>query len=236
MKLLIHASGKSFLVKDTSKDYHCDFGMIKKEDFEKESAVSNKGERFICLDAAASDLYRVIKRGAQIMLLKDLAVIVAECGIDKSSIVLDVGTGSAGSACFLAGIAKKVHTYDVRPDHIAIAKKNAEWLNLKNIVFHEHDMYAQAPKLRNADAAIIDLLLPHKALPNVLKCVKRGGFIATYSPHITQTKELIDSLSECVHIKTIETIQREWEVAERLCRPRFGNVVHTGFVTILRKV
>jgi len=39
-----------------------------------------------------------------------------------------------------------------------------------------------------------------------------------------------------IHVKTVELIQREWEIEERKVRPITTQTVHTGFLSFVRKV
>ncbi len=57
------------------------------------------------------DHYKRIQRKAQIVLLKDIGLIIAETGINKNSIVVDAGAGSGALCCFLANYVKKIYTH-----------------------------------------------------------------------------------------------------------------------------
>jgi len=39
-----------------------------------------------------------------------------------------------------------------------------------------------------------------------------------------------------LHIKTIEVMQRNWEVNKRKVRPKSIEIGHSGFITIARKI
>src|SRR3989338_6162682 len=136
-KILMAKNAKKFFVRDTDKDMHTQYGYIKKEDLAKskdgEKLASNTGEEFVIFSPFFSDLYRKIKRNAQIIPLKDLGFIIAETGVNSKSTVVDAGSGSGALACFLANIAKKVTTYDIREDFIEVVKHNIEFLDIKNI-------------------------------------------------------------------------------------------------------
>ena len=93
MKLLL-SEQKKFLVKDTSKDFHTRDGTIKSKDFNKSKVKTNKKVEFSILDPQFIDFYEKIKRGAQIISLKDIGAIITETGINKESKVLDAGSGS----------------------------------------------------------------------------------------------------------------------------------------------
>ena len=71
MKTII-SKEKKFLVKDTSKDFHTKDGTIKSKDFNKSKVKTNKKVEFSIFDPQFIDFYEKIKRGAQIISLKDI--------------------------------------------------------------------------------------------------------------------------------------------------------------------
>src|SRR3989338_8720801 len=109
-KVLMNKYGKRFLVKDTSKDMHTQFGYFNKKDLKAKSGKikTNTGKEFTIFNPFFIDLYRKIKRDAQIIPLKDIGLIVSETGVNNKSKVVDAGAGSGALACFLANIAKEV--------------------------------------------------------------------------------------------------------------------------------
>src|SRR3989338_5458767 len=135
-KILISAEGKSFYLKDISKDFHCQFGLISSKDLKKKDGSiikTNTGKELKIFTATFIDSYKRIKRGAQIITRKDIGLIVAETGINKHSKVVDAGAGSGALSCFLANLCKEVTTYEIREDFIKLVEKNKEFLNLKNL-------------------------------------------------------------------------------------------------------
>src|SRR3989344_883909 len=116
-KVLITRQGKKFYAKN-DEDLHTQYGFMKKEDLGKakdgDVLKSNTSKEFFIFSPSFIDLYRKIKRDAQIIPLKDIGVIIAETGINRESKVLDAGSGSGALACFLASIAKEVVTYEIR--------------------------------------------------------------------------------------------------------------------------
>src|SRR3989339_897952 len=109
-RILITREGETFYVRDLGKDYHTKHGFVKKEILGMAKPgtkiTTNTGKEFFVLEPGFTDLYRRIKRAPQIMLAKDLAVIISETGINNKSMVVDAGSGSGASACFLGNIAK----------------------------------------------------------------------------------------------------------------------------------
>lgn len=240
--VLVSGSGRHFYVRNPSKDYHCQHGMVKKEDLKKikgsGSVKTNTGIDLFAFQPRFIDVYRKIKRIPQIIPLKDLGVIVAETGINKESLVVDAGSGSGALALFLANIVKKVVSYEIRKDFADVAKENIKLLRLKNITVKNKNVYEGIDE-KNVDVISLDLPEPWKALESADKALKVGGFIVSYSPAIPQVSDFIDAASKnknFLHIKTIEIIQREWEFNERVVRPKSQPIGHSGFMTFVRKI
>jgi tRNA (adenine57-N1/adenine58-N1)-methyltransferase len=240
-KILIAREGKTFYLRDISKDFHCQFGLIKAKDLKKKDGSivkTNTKKELIIFTPSFIDSYKRIKRAAQIITRKDIAAIVAETGVNKNSKVVDGGAGSGALACFLANICKYVTTYEIREDFIKIVKKNKEFLNLKNLKIKNKDIYKGIDE-KNVDLITLDLPEPWKALENVKKALKHGGFLVSYSPTIPQVIDFVNAVNkekDLIHLKTIELIQREWEIFERKVRPRTTQTVHTGFLSFCRRL
>ena len=241
-KILITRQGRKFYAKDLEQDLHTQYGFIKKEELKnaKQGNVlkSNTNKEFFIFNPAFIDLYRKIKRDAQIIPLKDIGVIVAETGINKESRILDAGSGSGALACFLAGIAKEVITYEIREDFIEIVRQNIESLNLKNIKLKHKNIYEETEE-KNIDVVALDVPEPWKAIESCAKSLKAGGFLVSYSPSVPQVIDFVSAVRKnenFVYLKTSEIIEREWEVEERKVRPKSQGIGHSGFLSFARKV
>ena len=241
-KVLITKQGKKFYAKNLDEDLHTQYGFIKKEELKKakEGSLlkSNTSKEFFIFNPHFIDLYRKIKRDAQIIPLKDIGMIIAETGINKDSKVLDAGSGSGALACFLSSIAKEVVTYEIREDFIEIVKSNIEFLGLKNIKIKKNNIYNEVDD-KNIDVAVLDVPEPWKALESCSKALKPGGFLASYSPSVPQVADFVNDVRKnesFVYLKTAEIIEREWEVEERKVRPKSSGIGHSGFLSFARKV
>jgi len=124
-KILLNKEGEAFYIRDLNKDFHTRFGFIKSKDLKKTKGIvkTNKNKEFSIFLAAFIDRFKRLKRGAQIITLKDIGTMIAETGINKEGSVVDAGGGSGALACFLANIVKQVTTYEIRKDFIKIIKK-----------------------------------------------------------------------------------------------------------------
>ena len=258
-KVLINKQDK-FLVKDQDKDFHTKYGFFKKEDLKKTGSniISNTGKEFTVFNPYFIDLYRKIKRDAQIIPLKDIGLIVAETGIDNNSKVVDAGAGSGALCCFLANIAKEVTTYEIREDFIKIVEHNIDFLDLKNtkksvkqisgvpeiqrisehVKIKNKNIYDGIDE-KNVDLVLLDLPEPWKAIDAAKKALKIGGFLVSYSPSIPQSADFVNEINKdknFIHIKTSEIIEREWEIDGRKVRPRSQAIGHSGFISFARRI
>ena len=71
------------------------------------------------------------------------------------------------------------------------------------------------------------------------KALKIGGFLVSYSPSVPQVMDFVNIISknkEFLILKTIEVIERKWEVDERKVRPVSQSIGHSGFLTFVRRV
>jgi len=232
---------RKFFVKDQAKDLHTQYGFIKKDDFKKASGslvATNTGKEMLILKPSFIDIFRKIKRGAQIIPRKDLGAIITETGINDKSVVADAGSGSGALACYLGHLCKEVHTFDIRDDHLDIVKHNIDFLGLSNITVAKHDVYESIP-VKNADLITLDLPEPWKAVGNAVKSLKVGGFLVSYSPSIPQASDLIEEIrlnDSLIYIKSIEILEREWEFVQRKIRPKSQSIGHSGFMVFARKI
>ena len=239
--VLTDGSGKNMYVRSFEEDYHCKHGFIAKEDLKqiKDSGVlkTNKGIELFAFRPCFIDVYKKIKRGPQIIPLKDLGSIIAEVGINKNSLVVDAGSGSGALALFLSMIAEKVVSYEVREDFAKIAAENAEFLKINNLKIKRKSVYEGIDE-SEVDFVTLDLPSPWKALLPAKKALKSGGFLISYSPTTSQVSDFLDEAKKhgFFHLKTIEIIQREWEFSERVVRPKSQAIGHSGFLSYLRNV
>jgi tRNA (adenine57-N1/adenine58-N1)-methyltransferase len=239
-KLLVSPSGRKFIAKNC--DLHTQYGMLREADIKNanfgDSLKTNKGIDFFVIPPGFLDYYFKIKRTAQIIPLKDIGTIITETGMSKDSIVLDSGSGSGGLACFIAHLAKKVYTYDIREDHLDTVRKNKEFLKLKNLEIFNGNIY-EGTEQDNIDVMILDLPEPWLALKTAIKCLNVGGYLVSYSPHIPQATDFVNAVREnknFIYLRTIEIIERDWEIEGRKVRPCQPMISHSGFISFARLV
>ncbi len=234
------AKKRVYYVDDLNKDFHAKEGAILKKDLNKKDGSiikTSQNKEFVIFSPSFIDHYKKIKRIAQIITLKDAAIIIAETGINKDSIILDAGAGSGALCCFLANYTKKVYAYELRDDFIEIVSKNIKMLDLKNITLKKKDIYEGISE-KNIDLITLDLPEPWKVIKHAEKSLKTGGFIVSYSTSIPQTADFVNSIRKnenFIFIKTIELIEREWKIDGRRIRPKSEGLGYTGFLSFARK-
>lgn len=220
-------------------DLHTHLGVVKEDVLKKNISkvvTTNKGVELFVLQPWFDDLVLKLKRGPAIMVPKDVGFIIASTGVGKGSIVVDAGTGTGFLAAMLSRIVKKVISYEVRKDFHELAKKNLEFLGVSNVVLKLGSVYDNI-KESNIDLITLDLKEPWRALKQGVKALKPGGFIACYNPQITQALRIKKELPEqLLWLKTVELVEREWVLDDKVLRPKIIGRLHTGFITLLRKV
>ncbi|MBS3165306.1 methyltransferase domain-containing protein [Candidatus Woesearchaeota archaeon] len=239
MRLLLSREGDAFLVEGAM---HTRDGTIPAAVLSGakpgESLRTNTGKEYFVLEPSFLDSYRRISRKAQIIPLKDLGSIIIQAGIGKDSFVIDAGAGSGALACMLAHIARRVVSYDIRPDFLEVARKNAERLSLANLTLKDGDIRS-AIEEREADAMTIDIPDPWAALDTAFASLKVGGILVAYSPTVPQVMDFSTAVRKhpgFLFLRTIEIIEREWESEERKVRPLTQQIGHSGFLSFARKV
>ncbi|MBU0535981.1 MAG: methyltransferase domain-containing protein [Nanoarchaeota archaeon] len=232
-KILMTREGSVFYA-DITKDYHTQYGFVSKNDMKKDKAKTSKGKEVAVIKPSFIDIYKRIKRHAQIITFKDVGLIITMTGINKTSFVVDMGSGSGALSCFIASIAKKVVTYDIDDRSITAVQENIKSLGLKNITLKKKDCYEGIDE-KNADVITMDLPEPWRALEHARNALKPGGFLVNYSPHVTQAQRVVNEASGFVVLKTVELIEREWIVDGKRARPDFRGLGHTGFLTFMRR-
>ncbi len=231
-------SNKKYLLKTTSDDFITPQGTLKKQDLKQEGRIkATTGKVFSIVKPAFVDLWENLKRGPQIMIQKDIGLIIAKTGINKESRIVDAG-GGTGSLCLsLANIAKHVTVYETNAEHAAIVEKNIQMTGFTNIVLKKESIYNDIPE-REVDLMTLDVPEPWRALANAEKALNMGGFLVIYLPNILQVKTFVEAIpkSGISLLEVNELLERQWRVEENIVRPEFEMLGHTGFLVFCRKM
>lgn len=228
---------RKYYVSDDSRDFHCNEGIVSKEDLAKEDGTviaSNKGHEFVVFNPQFTDEYARMTRGPQMIPLKDIGLILTTCGLNKDSVVMEAGVGSGGLGVVLSSVCKKVISYEIREDHIEVAEKNKRRLNLENWEIKQGDITEDVSE-EGFDTIVLDMPNPWDA--KVGEALKVGGYLVSYSPSMPQVMDFVENVGENFEvIKTVRVMEEEWEVYGRKVRPISGSIIHSGFLTFVRKV
>ncbi len=181
-------------------------------------------------------LYRKLKRGPQVILPKDIGIIIAYSGVGKESVCIDAGTGSGWLAVSLARICKKVYSYDTREEFTAIAQKNKDLLGLKNLVLKTGDVI-KGVEQTDADLFTLDIPDAQEALGAVKNALRDDGVVAAYIPHTEQLRTFSERLQslDFYDVHAVEVIVRDILVREQGVRPSTKGIWHTAYLIFARK-
>jgi len=239
-RILIEAkTGKKYFVKDINDDFHTSSGVVKAKDLKskKEVIESSQGKKFLLLEPSFADLWDNLKRGPQLMIAKDVGLILAKTGVNKDSKVVDAGGGSGSLCLSLANVCKEVTVYEINPEHYDLAQKNIKMFGMTNITVKQNNIY-QGIKEKKLDLITLDLPEPWQVLEEAGKALNFGGSLVVYLPNLTQVKMFVDSArrSKIKVLETIELIERKWKIEDKIMRPEFQMLGHTGFLIFCRKL
>jgi len=256
MKLLIHkekrevVDGREYIVgdeqqyfvTDTSKDVATKYGTIAKADLSKPAGstllTKDTKKEFILIDADYIDVYKRLRKLPQTIPLKDIGLIIGETGINHESLIVDSGLGSGALAIALAHIAKHVTSYEIREDHLAVSQENIKLMDVKNITTKHKSVYDGIDE-KNVDLITFDLPEPWKAVAHAGLALRVGGFLVSYSPSVPQVQDFVSAIEKderFLIVKTVEIIERLWEIEGRKVRPKSTGIGHSGFLTLVRKI
>lgn len=237
-KILIEKeTNKIFYLKDL-EDFHTSVGVIKTKDLKskKTEVKSTTGNTFLLINPTFPDLWENLKRGPQVMIQKDIGLILARTGVNKNSIAVDAGGGSGSLCLSLANVCKEVTVYETNPEHFNIVQKNMGLFGVTNINLKQDNIYETLPE-KNVDLITLDLPEPWRAIKLAETALKTGGHLTIYLPNLIQVKRFIDSTKKTAIkvIETIELIERKWKIEDQIMRPEFQMLGHTGFLIFCRK-
>lgn len=196
----------------------------------------------VVLRPSLADLAATLERKAQIILPKDASRILYELGVGPGDRVLESGIGSGATTVALAwavGESGRVVVQELREDFRDFAVENLRRANLASRVEVQLGDLTQAlhPAIQGPfDAVLLDQPEPWLAIPNLLSTLAPGARIACYTPQVSQMEATFRALTTAgfTQVRSLELIERSWEVKERGSRPSFDGLGHTGFLVFAR--
>ncbi len=185
-------------------------------------------------------IFEKLKRGPQVILLKDAAAISGFAGIGAGDKIVEAGTGSGFLAIYLANIVGengKVYSYEWREEFAKIASKNLEDASLANRVEIKQKNIFNGIDEKNVDAVILDLADSENAIKPAFEALRGSGVLVGFHPNVEQAKKFTLTCKEqgFKETKVIETNIRNWLIREKGCRPANVGLTHTAFLSFSHK-
>lgn len=184
--------------------------------------------------------WRKFKRGPQVVLPKDAGLLLGYSGIGAGDRVAEAGSGSGWLTVFLANVVGekgKVYSYERREDFIELAKKNVAKAGFGNRVEFKLKDAVEGFEEKELDCVVLDCGDSPLLLPSAFACLRKGGLCIGFLPNAEQVNAFVREGEKLgfEHWVSMETIVREWHVRERGTRPKNVGLVHTSFLSFLKK-
>ena len=186
------------------------------------------------------DLFRKLGRGPQVVLPKDAAFVVGLTGLQAGDRVVEAGSGSGWLSVRLGSIVApngKVFSYEWREDFAGLARKNVEKAGLEGVVeIRQKDVFSGIDETE-VDLVCLDLAGSEKALGHAFAALKPKGFCVGFLPNVEQAKAFVLEGERLgfTHELTVDVLGREWLVRPHGVRPATTGLLHTVFLSFLRK-
>lgn len=182
------------------------------------------------------EILRKCKRGPQVVLPKDIGVILAYSGVGKNSLVVDAGAGSGWLAIALANVAKRVVSYEWREEFAELAEKNAKRAGVEGLEIKRKNVFDGIDEAE-VDLVTLDLADSDKAVPHAFAALRKGGMIFGYLPHVEQARKFYEACEKegFAGIEMVEAIVRNYLVRAAGVRPENVGLTHTAYVVFATK-
>lgn len=236
---LVYDRRRQWMKKVDNKEFHCNYGMMDLGELIGKPhgylIETNKGKRIRAYNPKIGDWIRSFEHQGQIIYEKDAAYIAFLLNAKSGSIIYEAGTGSGSLTAYLAQIVGsngKIVTHDVRDAAVKTSKKNLARMGIDNVEFHLQDIIEEGFAKGKADAIVLDMVDPWRALPMVKEVLKNGNKIVIFIPTYNQIEKAFMALKEYKfrEIRALELIEREIQLKEGAIRPNTRMVGHTGFL------
>ncbi len=185
-------------------------------------------------------IYEKMRRGPQIVLLKDAALVTAFTGLQSGDRVVEAGSGSGFLTVHLASIVAptgKIYSYERNAAFYQLAKENIEKAGMDRFVELKNKDVLNGIDENNIDLICLDMSNAEKVLENAFQSLKKGGIAVGYLPNIEQLNSFVSAGKKAgfEHINSIESIVRKILVKESGTRPESSGVLHTAYLSFLKK-
>lgn len=182
------------------------------------------------------EILRRCKRGPQVVLPKDIGIILAYSGVGKNSTVVDAGAGSGWLAVSLANVAKTVVSYEWREEFAELAEKNAKRSGVEGLTIKRQNVLEGIDE-REVDLVTLDLADSDKAVSHAHAALRKGGMVFGYVPHVEQARRFFEACQATgfVEISMVECMVRDYIVREAGVRPQNTGLTHTAYLVFATK-
>ena len=182
------------------------------------------------------EILRKCKRGPQVVLPKDIGIILAYSGVGKNSTVVDAGAGSGWLAVSLANVAKQVVSYEWRVEFAELAEKNAKRSGVEGLTIKRQNVLEGIDE-REVDLVTLDLADSDKAVGHAHTALRKGGMVFGYVPHVEQARRFFEACQAAgfVEISMVECMVRDYLVREAGVRPQNTGLTHTAYLVFATK-
>jgi tRNA (adenine57-N1/adenine58-N1)-methyltransferase len=202
---------------------------------------SHMGAPFFLLQPSLADILNELPRTTQILYPKDIGYILVTMGIAPGQRVMEAGTGSGSMTIALAtavGENGRVISYEQKPDHQNLARKNVERIGLgARVDFKLRDIRDGFDETE-ADAFFLDVQNASEYIPQVRAALKPGGFFSALIPTINQVENMLMALKrhQFAFVEVCEILLRYYKTDPARIRPVDRMVAHTGFLIFARRI
>ncbi len=184
--------------------------------------------------------FRKFKRGPQVVLPKDAGLLLGFTGLGNGDKVAEAGSGSGWLTLFLANVVGKegkVYSYERREDFQTIAKKNIDKAGFADRVEFKLKDAALGFEETELDCVCLDCGDSPLLLPGAFASLRKSGLCVGFLPSTEQVRTFVSEGEKAgfEHLTTMESIVRDWLVRERGTRPKNVALVHTTFLSFLKK-
>jgi tRNA (adenine57-N1/adenine58-N1)-methyltransferase len=235
------------VVLEPGKSFHTHRGALSHDDLigrpEGSVVTSAGGSTYLALRPLLPDYVLSMPRGAQVIYPKDAAQIVAMGDVFPGAKILEAGVGSGALSCSLlraVGSAGELHSYELREDFAAIARRNVEsFFGGPHPAWHLHHGDVAGNPHTGFDRIILDMLTPWEALDMVERSLVPGGVLIGYVATTPQLSELVEALRErggWTEPRAWESLVRDWHAEGLAVRPDHRMIAHTAFLVSARKL
>lgn len=249
--LLIDSKERRYLISlGTGKQFHSHLGIVEHDELigsrEGSEIRTTGGSKLLVLRPTLAEYTLKMKRGAQVIYPKDIALILVYADIFEGATVVEAGTGSGSLTLALSravGRDGRVISYEIRQDHHERAIDNVNtWYEGRggkpdNIELRLGDIFEGIPE-EGVDRMVLDMPEPWRAIGAATSSLAGGGVLCSYLPTVPQIVQTVEAMRRngFGFVDTFEGLVRTWNVDGQSVRPDHRMVAHTGFIVTARKL